>query len=261
MNEKIKFRRFSPKLKTKYTSIDFKAVERYISFYKKRYHSQILPFSSKPKRDIGWRGSRFLSHSLQRSRILYLEAIDNINRNNRLSAFFTIRGHFETTGFVAYLYDSLQKFYDNQSDFDEIDATLGKLALGNRNFKKEDYTTENIEFPNPIRATKQVKKADHVFNKISSLAEKNDLDDKKNHFEDRYNFLSEFCHPNMLGLTTGAHTTEQGGIAFEKNSVLSVNDLNIFVDALSVSCGLFFLIYDRSYSLLERNEELPEKIK
>ena len=110
IKEKIKTKKFRRTLKENYPSIKFKQLEEYNSLYQSRFYSRMLGPTQIPNRDLGYNGTRFLLNSLQRSRFLFLEYIDNINRDNVVSAFLLTRGHFESTASVAYF---LHKFFDS----------------------------------------------------------------------------------------------------------------------------------------------------
>lgn len=210
-----------------------------------------------PQRDLGWNGIGFLTRSIQRSRLLFAEYVDNINRENIYSAFFTTRGHFETTASVAFFLDKLINFYNDKISYKELDDALFKLSLGSRAYPKakhfpDDPTPPN--FPDAINVLTQIEKADKVFNSMRN-------NDELQIFRESYDFLSEFCHPNIFGLTLGSKVLDNFDVSFHKKRNFEERDLNLLINKIGISCGFFFIVYDQCYSLLVDNEEVPETIK
>ena len=257
MSERIKSRKFNRKYKEEYPSVKFSQLEAYSSDYKKRFRSKILKLVIVPQRDLGWNGIGFLTRSLQRSRLLYAEFVDNINRENIYSAYFATRGHYETTASVAYFLDKVMNFYNNQISFKELDDALFKLSLGSRAYPKAEHFPDEPmppEFPDAINVLTQIDKADKVFNSMRNS-------DELRIFRESYDFLSEFCHPNLFGLTVGSKVLDNFDLSFHIIRHLEERDFKILINDMAISCGFFFIVYDKCYSLLMDNEEVPETIK
>ena len=80
-------------------------------------------------------------------------------------------------------------------------------------------------------------------------------------FRKCYDFLSEYCHPNMPGLLVGSHVTDNFELVIYEKSMFQDADFVILINYMIISCTYFFDIYDRSFTLLKENEQIPDLIK
>ncbi|MEE9117170.1 MAG: hypothetical protein V3U02_01070, partial [Calditrichia bacterium] len=79
-------------------------------------------------------------------------------------------------------------------------------------------------------------------------------------FIDKYEWLSEFCHPNHFGQIIGVVLKGKRAI-FNQKHELEVSEISPFRTALNSSCCLFFYMYDECFSLIEKHEEMPHLAK
>jgi len=87
---------------------------------------------------------------------------------------------------------------------------------------------------------------------------------KTNPFRSSYERLSEFCHPNTLGLTIASDIIKSGGsktVVYYKVPEFRKEDFGTLINLMLMSCGFFFHVFDKCFSLLKENEEFPELIK
>lgn len=225
---------------------DFDTLENLQIEYDERFFTRVNCIKEKPKRLLGHNGIIFLQNSLVRSNNLYLGFINCINNTNRSLSYFAVRAQFEVTGSIAYFLKNLQKFYSKQMSYEEIDGILYKLSLGCRVFPDKNL---NSEFPLAISVLKLIDSADIVFKKYG--------DKNSKPFRESYDFLSEFCHPNMFGLTIGSEIIEEGIIEFYKKPYLNNSDYGVLLNLNLMSIDYFFHLYDKSFNLIKENEDIP----
>lgn len=227
----------------------FKRFKGYGLEYRKRFYGKLVCRKKRPKRLLGQNGIWFLLRSLQRSKYLYSGLMACFRREERTLAFFAARAHFETTGAVVFFYNSLKKFYANDIEHKAMNKILERLTVGGKVFPdKEKYP----DSPEPFNVLKLIDEADKLF---SSMAKK-----KHNIFREEYEFLSEFCHPNCLGLTLGDSIVKPGTIIFHKKLNFEKKDTTL-INGMNMSCTLFFPIYDKCFSIIREREEIPGLFK
>jgi len=237
-------------IKEKYPSVKFDELERFIPKYKQRYYYRLLPKWQEYARLIGHKGISFLLLSLQRSKSLFTGFIDCINTSNVVLAYLSTRAHLESTGSIAYSLSCLQKFYNNEISLNKIEETFSKLATSVRTLPNSDNFHK---FPEPINVLTLIDTVDKLFkdNKGKNLKI----------FRKCYDFLSEYCHPNMPGLLVGSHVTDDFELVIYEKSMFQDADFVILINYMIISCTYFFDIYDRSFTLLKENEQIPDLIK
>lgn len=225
---------------------DFSTLENLEKKYNKRFFTKLVCTKEKPGRLLGHNGIIFLQHSLTRSNNLYLGFINCINNINRSLSFFAVRAQFEVTGSIAYFFKNLKKFYSKQISYEDLDNILYKLSLGGRVFPDRNLVTE---FPEAINILTLIDSTDSDFKEYRG-------EDSKP-FRESYDFLSEFCHPNLLGLTIGSEIIEEGIIKFCKRPNLNEGDYGVLLNLLIMSIEYFFHLYDKSFNLIKKNEDIP----
>ncbi len=245
-------------IRKKYPSIKFHELEKYKTYYYDRYHSRLEPILHRNENveslHLGFNGIKFLLLSLQRSRLLFDGFSNALNTNQIPVAFLAVRAHYESTGSVSYFLLNLRRYYSREITFNKIDDILFRLSVGSRDFPERDINRDSIVWPDAINVLTQIEKADNLFTEMSQT--------NVEPFIDSYNLLSEFCHPNLLGLTIGSHVDGKKGIVvFDKEPIYEEHDYGLLINKFIISCNFFFIVYDRCFSLIKENEVMPELLK
>lgn len=238
------------KIKAIYPSFDVGRVDEIHKDYKSRFFKKLISQRAKPTRLLGQNGVWFLLRSLYRSNSMFNGLSSSILSRNRGLAFFSVRAHFETTGAVSYFYNSLCKFYEEKLSYEELDMILKRLVVGGKTFSDDD---SGINLPEPFNVLKLIDEADKLFSKMAK--------EKHQVFRDQYNFLSEFCHPNCLALTLNDEMPKLGTVLFHKKPDFKSADFSQLLHTFCASCTLFFPIYDKCFSIIQKKEEIPHLIK
>jgi len=236
-------------IREKYPSIGFDQLENYMLSYQERYYTLSCASKKKPDRLLGQNGITFLLNSLIRSRYIFTGFIDCLNRAHVLLAFLATRAHFETTGSVAYFFRHLRKFYNGKISYEKVDNILYRLSLGCKTYPPKDTHPER---PDPINILTQVDAADKLFAEMGG---------HNKPFRNSYDFLSEFCHPNFLGITMGSEIVEKNIVVYSEELEFRETDFGMLVNYMLAGCGFFFHIYDKCFSLIRENEQIPKLIK
>jgi len=239
------------KIKAEDLGGNFKELKKYNDEYDKRFYKRIVCQKNNLKKLFGNNGIHFILKSLQRSRHLYLGLFDCLNVSNLTLSFLVTRAHFEVTGSVAYFLWNLTKYYDGKIREKELDSILRALLLGGRTFPEKDKYPHR---PDAINVLTQINTADKVFAQVNS---------GKNlkMFRECYDFLSEACHPNFLGLTFGSEEFDGGTITFQKKIDIGNGYLKTIIPHMLISCAFFFHVYDKSFTQLKENEIIPDLYK
>jgi len=80
-------------------------------------------------------------------------------------------------------------------------------------------------------------------------------------FRNCYDFFSEICHPNFLGITMGSEIVEKNTVVYSEKLEFKETDFGMLVNYMLAGCGFFFHIYDKCFSLIRENEQIPKLIK
>jgi len=195
---------------------------------------------------FGYNSFRFIQHLLYRCKILANGSIASMNSNNALSSLVILRSHYETTGAIAYLYKRLDSYYKGNIDFERMNNDLFRLSLG--------ATTIDIkEVPNPINVMNLIDSVDFLVNRDIFKYPKGE----QPLFRGNYEFLSDFCHPNFHGLSSGSI------ILHDEKAIIYLNKENVSAETLAhhldldISLELFNKFCSESLSLIKKNEHMP----
>jgi len=241
---------FSQEVKDTYPLFRFDELEKFMSSYEHRYYAGEIPKTKKPSELLGHKGVFLLLHILQRSRAIFTGFEDCVNLTHVVLAYLAARAHFETTGSIAYLLWNLRQFYMGEINQTEIEDIFLRLMLGSRTSDVKDSIPERTE---AINVLTQIKTADELFKEMGGKEE--------GIFRNCYDFLSEYCHPNMLGLTVGSEVAEEYHTVFYEKPKFKDEHFGILINYMLISCRFFFLLYDKSFVLLKDHELMPDLLR
>jgi len=227
-------------------STNLKRLSEFNREYKKRYFYMIINNRKEGERLLGQNSIRFLLLSLQRSKFMSESLLDCLRSRKVSAAYLIARAHFEVTGLVAYFYKHLGDFYNNKITYEEMDKILRGLVLGGKKFPDKDKRKE-VNVPDSINVLTLIGEADKLFNSMAN--------EKKDIFINCYDFLSEFCHPNCLGLTLGSDYIDWNKCVFAKKQSFKNEDLGILLSYICISSSFFFAIYDKCFALVKDREK------
>ncbi|GED55464.1 hypothetical protein EDM54_23835 [Brevibacillus borstelensis] len=239
--------RYTEDLRVEHPNLEecFNEIEKLLLEHSERYVGISKPLPSKPVRLIGQNGVHYLQLSLSRSHSLIKGAILALNNKNPLLAILAVRAHFETTGGVSYLLKKLDSFYKQRISEELLNQSLKRLHFG---VKLPEFSPLNP--PDPINVMSLIDSVDEM---ITKMPQNNGTID----FRRCYDNLSEFSHPNNLGMTMDVHFNKIGITRFYFSSQLPKSEFDMINYHLVITSGLFIHAYDECLKLLVNNEELP----
>lgn len=128
---------------------------------------------------------------LHRTISLYEGSFQSLANNNTYLMSLSVRGLFETTAAIGFLYSRVNSYKESNISAVELDDILMKLLLGTRD--------KGILEDNPselYQANNVMKMLDYADKMFSSKIMKSDLIEPKM-LRVSYEYLCEFCHPNF----------------------------------------------------------------
>lgn len=241
---------FNQNVKRENPEFPFDRLETFGPAYQDRYHCRVIAHRTPSEQLLGRKGILFLQQALVRSRSLFSGFVDSVNSTQVVLAYLATRAHFEVTASVAYLLWNLRKHYRGEMKRDELEGIVSRLALGSRTPMVQGAIPERTE---AINVLTMIDKADQLFKAVGSDGEKI--------FRTCYDWLSEFCHPNMLGFIVGSDVAPKGTLVLYERPRFRKADFGTLVHHMLISCHSFFHVCDHCFSLLKKNEAIPELVK
>ncbi|MFC5452573.1 hypothetical protein ACFPOG_30675 [Paenibacillus aestuarii] len=186
----------------------------------------------------------YLQSSLYRSR-KYIEGyVDAVNNNNIYMVALAVRAHLEAASSLGYLLKQIHG-KDLNNDF-PLDV-INKLMLGT---KDKSLLSDDIPNHDAVNVLTMIDAADSMISKFTG--------EKKTQVRKAYNILSEFCHPNGLGLAFAVDFTKDSMIFTESSSPLSIEQLYSFHKRLLFSADIFKGFYSEIGELLKASIDLTK---
>ena len=136
---------------------------------------------------------------LVRAKYLFLATLNEDQKGNAYACYLLTRGYFETSTVLGYLAIMLNKKI-RSGDLESVDKISFQVLQGGKHFPTDEYLKEvGMERVPPINVYDSIDAVDSDFGK---LARERSLSEpiRKMHREAYDVVLSEFGHPNHLGL-------------------------------------------------------------
>jgi hypothetical protein len=175
---------------------DVESIKDFITFHNQRFIPKIKK-GSRPTAELLEALLIYLQCSLYRSRTYLDGYIDALNKRSILMAGLAARAHLEVSSSLGYL---LKKIHIANFDFKNIVDDLNKLMLGSREKSLLFEGTPNYD---SINVMTMIDASDYMFNKLAELTT------PQARVRNTYNELSEFCHPNGLGLVFAVDISDE----------------------------------------------------
>jgi hypothetical protein len=226
----------------------FEELERFFQDYERRFKRRLVSQERQPARLLGHNAARLLLSSLSRARSLTAAIIHCANGGMASGMYLATRAHWEMTGLVTHLLSALRKLYSNEMTDEEFEPLMLRLAMGRRWEIPEQLQQDVLA----INAVTLIGTAARFFGAELEQVR------VEEHVRSCYEFLSEFCHPNLMARQVGVTLSDYGRVT-EYERELTVTELDLrtcFSHGLS-SHALFLHAYDQCFRLLEEHEEMP----
>ncbi len=159
-----------------------------------------------------------------------------IESENVLGLALITRAHMESTCQIGYYCAVVRSFLDGNTAYKSLYEKLLKATIG---ASHEMFSSA----PNPINVLYYVEKSEKYFPRLNEQKEKLDLRDK-------YDFLSEFCHPNFCSSIVGHNfDPSEGKIVYDEVDKIDKKN-SVILDYLSVMTALL-IVFDNEFSQLK----------
>lgn len=242
---------FSLEIKSQYPELydDLTRIEECDLKYEERFYSKLESQKERPQRLLGHNASALIQKLLTRSRYLFQGFIRSFNDGNATVGFLSVRSHYETTGALACLLKWLQKFYGSKCTYEELDKMLYRLFMGGR-FFPDKTIPKYSHAPDSVNVLSLIDDVDTLFKQMGGTTDKP--------FRKNYEYLSEFCHPNFLGISQGSKAIMPEGVyEFQYPPMIKNSEAKELLYNLFLSISMFINFFDKCYELLNKHEEMP----
>lgn len=209
-------------------AVDIKAAKKLISEFNSNLPKGVDPASISLIAKIPFKAIVLRETLLYRIAELGETAIELYEKRNRItSAFLITRAVHETTALLYWSYYRMERVVDN-NDIGDFDKFIMKVLMG---WKKVDKDTP-MESYNILTAIDKI-------DKISNGS-----------FRKVYDLLSEYCHPNYLGVYSLYGKTDHAKIMVDLGSEKPDNPEKLGLHSFVASLILFKMYYSKTGDLL-----------
>lgn len=216
------------------------------TFHELNFVRETAP-SIEPFRGISFDSIHYLQRSLYRSSALTEGFKSSVNENNMMVAALITRAHFEISGALGFLLKKINGFYSGNIDLENLENSLHRLSFGLK-LKGEAKIS-----PDPINVMNMIDAAEELFKKISNGETMN--------FRIAYDMLSEYCHPNSIGMMLGIDIDEFPVIKYRTlKDKVKERDLIFILGSFHTSSLVYRMFYDITKKMILDHEEPPFKM-
>src|SRR5215831_5040294 len=162
--------------------------------------------------------------------------VDSLNRDMTPGMYLATRAHLELTAVVAYTLVNLRRYQKGDLSGPAFEILLDRLNLGRRH-GVEDTIARSPHLEGHIEMIGVMTLLDAVDRVV-------DMPELKGRFRDSYEWLSEFCHPNILSRMALGHELANGVVTFARIPVMTEDNVVNALGPGNISHNIFFLCYD-----------------
>ena len=172
----------------------------------------------------------------------------SVNTHNELAAMLAVRALMECASCVTYLREKLIKHYKEDSlSLQEITQLAMKLRFGTRR-PDPDLTEKEREWSAAVNVLTTLKSLRRYYGENYSSRDPVDVDTW-------YGILSEFCHPNHSGISSGeGMDMEQRITRHARRPKIRSHAFGVIAEPAFFSLYLFCLAHNDCWDILESNE-------
>ena len=222
--------RFSSEVRERFRAIaDYlDRFEETLLEYEERFHERLVPQRRADGKVILRDSARLSVMSAHaRARVLTWSVVAAVNADLPAALFLAARAHIEAAGMMGYTLRHCQRFLEGGISSASLRAKLDRLFLG-RTTRLDDDPDDAIP-PNEkaIHVHDFMRSTDHLFQAEGRA-------DLRGAFFEAYEWLSEFCHPNVQARLSD-HVIEGAACVFLRWPGLTEGDLRMTLIHLEMS--------------------------
>jgi len=161
------------------------------------------------------------------------------HENQVYSMVLSIRGHFETTAALGYLYTRLNSLTKGNLPREAVDEDICTMLLGRRDGGA-------IEAPEAKQILSLLEHADRAVSTdvLGGTSKQYDI------LSDCYTFLCEFCHPNFHSNSVAFELNKAQSEFVMRHSAIMRDDETKLLHYLLICTPIFVHLYDRIHGLV-----------
>lgn len=179
-------------------------------------------------------------NALRRSVALTSASFQMIESENVLGLALTCRAHIESTCQLGYYCAVVKSFLDGRTTYENLYKKFVRALAG---ASHEIFS----HAPDPVNVLYFIDKSEKYFSSL--IGQKTDVG-----FRDKYDFLSDFCHPNFCSSIIGVNLDiNSDSLVYEDFSIDKKNSL--LIDYLSLAAMVVLFFDNQCPILLSRLEE------
>jgi len=225
----------SPVLRTRFPAIgrDFEQFDELVQQHERRFLSEFIPSEDgDPALTVEEKALVLLYSALARARVLTWSIAHCINEQLSAAAYLAVRAHFEMTALLAYILRETRKWQSAEITRESYEQTLVRLILATRTPMEEGSPVP--EYASAVNVLTMLPAVDLIYG------------DERLHsrFKEAYEWLSEFCHPNMFSHEITGRRREGRRIIFAPRPEFSESDLHHLIGYANLSLLQFIDCYD-----------------
>lgn len=192
---------------------------------------------------------------LVRAKYLFFAATEEDKQKNAYSCYVLVRAFFETAMTLGYLVINVDK-KTKTKDFEGIFKIAHRIKQGGKYFPSDEFLEKvGAKRVAPINVYDSIDAVDEDMRRISGNKRT-----PRMHREVYDTVLSEFGHPNFLGLNICSNLGEDGHLYINLDKAFDISYREDYLNALSWGAVIFFHHWDKLKDILQKHEikNLPD---
>jgi hypothetical protein len=212
---------------------DFDEFDHLIQKHEERFLSEFLPSQDgDPALTVEEKALVLLYSALARARVLAWTMAHCINGHLSAGAYLALRAHYEMTALLAYVLRETRKWRGREITTELFESSLVRLILATRTPVRDGAPVP--EYAKAVNVLTMLPTVDLIYG-----------DDRlRGKFKEAYEWLSEFCHPNMFSHEITGRHKEGRRLVFAQRPEFSVSDLSHLIGYANLGMTQFLDCYD-----------------
>lgn len=214
-------------------AVEFDEFDDLVRKHEERFVSEFVPSEDgDPALTVEEKALVLLYSAVARARVLAWTIAHCINEHLSAGAYLALRAHYEMTALLAYVLRETRKWRTGQISTESFEGTIVRLILATRTPTQNDAPVP--EYAKAINVLTMLPAVDLIYN-----------DDRLHgKFKEAYEWLSEFCHPNMFSHEITGRRKEGRRLVFAQRPEFTETDLSHVIGYANLGLSQFLDCYD-----------------
>jgi hypothetical protein len=222
---------------------DLAKMDGFVKDYESRVRLRFVP-ENPSARELSIRDKvvLLLLSTTSTARWLTWTILDALNHDMTPGMYLATRAHLEQTGLLAYLLVQLRRYKEGQLPEQDFSILCNRLMLARRHNIAETIA-QRPELKGHVEAI-------NTLTLIDAVDKVFDEPELKGLFRKDYDWLSEFCHPNMFARVATGYRLEGREVAFPEFPKTTAQDADNALGGAVIGHLVFFHCYEKIAELL-----------